>query len=90
MHCFVTTGGPAGALAHLTAVRKTTDQDRAVLDLLKMALQAKVRVAFGEELGVHAAVGVMAGDAAFARCFVFKDVRATLRGMALEAIFFAC
>ena len=53
--------------------------------LLKVALQAKVCIAFSEHLLVHRTVRAMARGAAFSDCFVFKHKRATLRGVTLSA-----
>ena len=89
MDGLVATGAPAGALAQARRVIHPADQDGrpAVLDLLEMAFQTQVRVAFGEHFGVDAAVRGMAGGAAFAQRLVLKDKWPLLGRMALDAIF---
>ena len=84
----MTTGAPAGTLAQTRGVINPADQDgRPVLDLLEMAFQTQVHVAFGEHLDVDTAVRGMAGGAAFAQGFVLKNKRSLLGRMALNAIF---
>ncbi len=53
--------------------------------LLEMAFQAERLVSLAQHLGVHRAVRLMAGGAAFAHRFVLKDKRTTLRRVATAA-----
>ena len=64
-----------------------TNQNRPALNLLEMAFQTQVCIAFGEHLGVDAAMRGMAGGAAFTQGFVFKNKGALLRRMALDTVF---
>ncbi len=66
MHGFVATGGPAGALLNPQGVIGTTNQQSAAAHLLDVALHAQVRVADGQELGVHRTVSRMTNRATFA------------------------
>lgn len=52
---------------------------------LRMAFQAEIRIALGEELIVDAAVRLMADHATFTHRFVFVDERTRLLAMALGA-----
>src|SRR5208283_1552144 len=83
----MTTSTPAGALAQPRGMIHPADQNRPVLDLLEVAFQTQVRVAFGEQFDIDAAVRGMAGGAAFAHGLVLKDKRSLLGRMALEAVF---
>lgn len=52
---------------------------------LSVALEAKIIVAFGEQLGIDRAVRVVADRAAFTQGFVLEDERFALLAMALGA-----
>lgn len=54
---------------------------------LRMAPQAKIRVALDEHFLVDRAVWIMANDAAFAQRRMFKDERSCLVAMTLRAAF---
>jgi len=83
----VTSGRPAGAQGEQGLVIDLADPQLtgALLDL-RVAFQAEIGVSFREHLRVHRAMGTMAGDAAFAVGFVFKDKRAGLFAVALAAL----
>jgi len=83
----VAAGTPAGTLAQTRSMVHAADENRPALDLLEVAFQTKVRIAFGEQFGVDAAVRGMAGGAAFAQGFVLKNKRPLLGGMALDTVF---
>ena len=87
MHRLVAARAPAGALAQARGVIHRTDINRAVLDLLEMALETQRRIAFRQHLDVHAAVRNMAGGATFAHRFVLEHVNALLRRVTLRAVF---
>src|SRR5690242_5708281 len=88
MDGFMTTSRPAGSLAQTRRVIHAADVNgRTVLDLLEMALQTQVCVAFGEHFGVHAAVRRVATGAAFAHGLVFEHIHPALRLMTLLAVF---
>src|SRR5258708_4544331 len=53
--------------------------------LLEVALQAKGLVAFGEQLVIDRAVGVVAGGATFPHSFVLEDEWPPLGGVAAAA-----
>ena len=87
MDGLVTTRAPARALAQARSVVHSADQNCARLDLLEMAFKTQVRVAFGEQFGVEAAVRGMAGRAAFAQGLVLENKRPLLGRMALDTVF---
>ena len=68
-------------------MQNATNINLSTFNLLEVAFQTQVRVAFSEHLGVDAAVRGMAGGAAFAQGLVLKNKRALLGRMALEAVF---
>lgn len=85
----VTAGGPASAAFHKIpmgdfANHQITGRDVRSLDL-DVAFQAKIIVAFDEELAIHGAVRVVAGGATVAQSFVLEDVGLTLFAVTLGA-----
>src|SRR5260370_42675777 len=76
-----------GALLRAGGRVRPADEEPAVADLLEMAFQAQVRVAFSQHLGVDGAVGGMADGAAFTHGLVFEPVGAALSRMAPDAAF---
>ncbi len=86
MNGLVAARGPARAARDEGGVIAPTDQQLTTDGLLLIvALQAKGLVAGAEHLVVHRAVRIVAGDAALAGGFMFEDVRALLRRVALDA-----
>ena len=84
---FVAARRPAGALLHAHRVIRPSDQYLASSHPLEMALQAKIGVARRQQLGVDRAMSGVTGRAAFARGFVFENVRPTLGRMAAQTTF---
>lgn len=92
MHRRMATGRPAGANAHIPRVIDIADIDIACAagrgtGNLRMAAEAKIGIANGEQLVIDGAVRVVAGRATFAQRGVFKGERPGLLLMALRAIF---
>lgn len=83
----MTAGGPASALLDAQRVVRTADEKRAAADLLEMAFQTQVGVAFGEQFGVDRAMRGMTGRAAFMHGLVLEYERPALGGMAAKATF---
>ena len=88
MNRFVAARRPARALLQSHGVIGPADQDGAAFDLLKMAFEAKVGIAHGQQFGVDATMRRVTGGAAFVQRLVFEHIRAALCLMALEAILF--
>jgi hypothetical protein len=91
VHRFVAAGGPTCAALDVRGVRLFTDEKIAsrnarALDL-QVAFEAKVVVAFDEELAIDRAVRPMANGAAFAQGFVFENKRPALLAMTIRASF---
>ena len=76
----VATGGPAGTAIHVDGMIHFADEELAGLVRgplnLHVALEAKIVVAFDEELAVDRTVRVVTTRAAFAKRFVFVNERA--------------
>ena len=89
MHRGVATGGPARSPFYKVRVGDFPDQDFARGNVrplhLNMAFQAEIIISFDQELTVHGAVGIVAGSAAVAERFMFKDKRPALLAMTLRA-----
>jgi len=86
----VTTGGPATAKVEAAGVVPATDVDaagRARTGHLGVATETEVGIGFGEQLGVHGTVRLMARGAAFAQGGVFIDKWTGLFPVALGAGF---
>lgn len=79
-------GAPAGALRQQQCVIKAADEHFASGAAFgDVAFQAQRGVALGEQLGVHRAMRLMAGGAAFTHGFMLEHVRPALGIMALGA-----
>ena len=77
---FVAAGRPARALLEASGVIAIADEDFPVGGLLlEVTLEAEIGVALDEQLLVDRAVRRMAGDAALADRFVFKNKWTSLR-----------
>ena len=88
MHRFVAARRPATALLQARGVVGTANQNRAAFDLLKMAFEAKIGIAHGQQFRVHAAVRRVTSSATFRQRFVFEDIRTALGRVTLQTIFF--
>lgn len=84
-------GVPAGAPAQKPRVIRVADVNVSAGNVraldLRMAAQAKIRVALDEHFLVDRAVWIMTDDAAFAQRRMFKDKRARLVAVTLRAAF---
>jgi len=69
------------------SVVRAANQNLAAADLLEVTLHAEIGVPDSEHLGVDRTVSGVTDSAAFAGSFVFKDVRASLIGVAAKAAF---
>lgn len=78
MNGLVTTGSPAGALAHTRCMVRAADQQPPALDLLEVAFQAEVGVTHRQQLVVNRPVRIMAGEASFPHCLVLENERPPL------------
>jgi hypothetical protein len=85
MYRLVATGSPASALLQTQRMVRSTNQQLAAADLLKVASQAKVRIANLKHLGIDRAVSGVASRAPFAQGLVLEHERSALGGMAAEA-----
>lgn len=87
----VAAGSPAGSDLQKCRVIRVTDVNVAARNIraldLRMAAQAKIRVALDEHFLVDRTVWTVAGDAAFAHRRMFKDNRARLVTMTLRTAF---
>lgn len=72
MHRGVTATRPAAAQRQSGGMVDIADEKRGARLNLGMTLQAKIRIARGQQFAIHGAVGLMTGSAAFTQGFVFE------------------
>lgn len=88
---FVATAAPTGAAGKegpaAALMQKVADRNARGGLLLEMATKTKILIARNEHFLIYAAVGVVAGGAAFPESFVLEYEWPALRGMAFEAGF---
>jgi len=85
MYRLVASGGPTRALLNADGMIRASNEQPGAADLLHVAFQAEIRVAFSKKFGINGAVHLMTGRAAFTKRFVFEDGGTTLARMAAEA-----
>jgi hypothetical protein len=86
MNGFVASRRPAGALLQAQGVIGPADEDGSTLNLLKVAFEAKVGIAHGQQPGIDAAMGGMTGGASFTQRLMFEYVRAALGRVACKTV----
>jgi hypothetical protein len=80
----MTSCSPASALLKAERVVRTANEEPCATDLLHVAFQTEVCIAFGQQFGIHRAVDFVAGRAAFPDRFVFENLGTALRGVAAK------
>jgi hypothetical protein len=87
VHCRVATGAPTPSLTQSCRVWRVADKDfaRRALDL-RMTLEAKIRIAFDQQLSIYRAVRIVTNRASLSERFVLKYKWAGLFAMTLSAV----
>lgn len=87
MNCCVTTRAPTGSLAHSRGMGRIANKYFAGRSLnLRMTLEAKVRIAFHQQLSIDRAMRIVANRASFPQGFMLKHKWAGLLAMTLRAV----